>query len=168
MRKLFLLFLLTSFFHSGETFQAPIRSDFVLADSAINPYFKLDREGNIHAVWRKFAFSSVEAVYYAVFDSLGQNIRPPARVSPHRLTLGPHLAISEGHVAVVWAIPGNLDSDIIEFNVFDLSKEIVPGAFYIASDDVYFPDVAQLSDTTFLVVWIGESAFTQSDFQIHG
>ena len=170
MKKLFLLFLLASCFLYGETLRAQLRSDFVLADSAVGGSIRLDGEGNLHAVWRKAdtSYGAENAAYYAAFDSMGLPILAPARVSISNNIWFPRIALLKGHAIVVWEIRGSLDADEIEANVLDLSEEIVPRNIYFAGGDTYSPDVAYLNDTTFIVVWIGEGSFFQSDFQLYG
>lgn len=165
-KKVILLFLLTSSFLYGETLRAQIRSDFILADSAVGSSIRLDGEGNLHAVWKNSG--GERHAYYAVYDSGGHSILAPVRVSVTNNIWVPRLALSEGHAVVVWWLRGTLDNSKIRANVLDLGKEIVARDISIAEDDTYSPDVAYLDDSTFIVVWIGEGSSPQSDFQIYG
>jgi len=169
-KKIILLFFLASSFLYGETLEAQIRSDFILADSALFPTIRLDGEGNIHAVWRKSnnVPGSDNSAYYAVFDSLGHPKLSPARVSIRNDVWDPRIALSNDHAVVVWTKRGNLDSDEIEANVIDLNNEVVPADIDFAFGNTYSPDVAYLNDTTFIVVWIGAISATESDFQLYG
>jgi hypothetical protein len=162
-----LVLTLIAFVINDQGVSAQIRSDFILAEEGAAPSLKIDKNGNIQAVWR------FDGIYYGVFDSLFSTLAFPKRISNSEFTNSPRVTLQNDFGVAVWQI-----RPLIGFNSF------IWGQLFRISGDTMFnniqfndnfrdagrfaPDAAFLNDTTFIVVWAGNGTETGSATGIYG
>lgn len=146
--------------------QAQIRSDFVLFQEGYDPHIALDSQGNLHAT----VGTTFDGIYYGLFDSLGNEIRAPRRISARYDALEPRLTIRENNVVVVWWIRTTFGHDFIVGKQLTASGDTVSSDIFFNEGccDFFSADVAFLNDSTYIVVWSGDDPLTVSPEGIYG
>jgi len=138
--------------YSAST-QAQIRSDFVLFSQGFDPDLAFDAQNRLHAtMWTRD-----RDAYYGLFDSMGQEIIAPKRISTFPNALIPKLAVNENHVAIVWVAQG-IDGSKIMGRLLTVDGDSASStvAFTDYEGVAAVPDVTFLNDSTFIVIWTGE------------
>lgn len=139
-------------FYSVAILSAQIRSDFVLVPIGETPHLKSDGNSRIHATW-----SSDGSVYYGLFDSLGNEINMPKKISESRATLFPRLALDENNIVAVWRrVSSSFNSFIVGQLISHTGDTVFSNTlFHDPSGDAqrFNPDVAFLNDSSFIAVW---------------
>jgi hypothetical protein len=74
-KKILIILSLILVSNCRNALSAQIRSDSLLAEDGAAPNLRIDKNGNIHAVW------SFNGIYYGVFDSLFNFLTFPNRIS---------------------------------------------------------------------------------------
>ncbi|MGH7453061.1 MAG: hypothetical protein ACRENG_17055, partial [bacterium] len=145
---------------------AQIRSDFVLIRGGFDPHIALDSQGKIHVI----ASTILEGAYYGLFDSLGNEIRAPRRISIANVAQEPRLAISDDDVIVVWIVvtPSGF---LIRGQQLTITGDTVLSTIAFSQNccpSLFSADVTFLNDSTYIVVWSGEGSLTPGSDGIYG
>lgn len=141
-----------------------IRSDFALVDTGYALSLRPDRLHNLHAVWKRD-----DGLYYGRFDSLGNELMTPGKIpTTTGLSFSPRLAVAENRGLIVWEATtiGGTNAYIVG-QLFTFDGNLLGNPFMI-NDTLVFdairnsPDVIELTDSSYVVVWSGEGAQTPS------
>ncbi len=135
-----------------------IGSDFVLVPGGQEPSVALDRNSNIHLAWW-----SKGDIYYALFDSMGNQMRAPQKLTNSNIVTGhinrePQMAVIADYAVVVWT------------DIFSTATNNICGQLFTINGDTVFdkirfneygfesvnPDVTFINDSTFFTVWVGD------------
>jgi len=150
--KTILIGFLTLICYAVST-QAQMRSDFVLFSQGFDPDLAFDAQNRLHAtMWTRD-----RNAYYGLFDSMGQEIIAPKKISTFPNALIPKLAVNEDHVVVVWVAQG-IDGSEIMGRLLTVDGDSVSGNVEFTDYDgvAAVPDVTFLNDSTFIVIWTGD------------
>ena len=137
---------------------AQIVPDFVLADSAlVEPDLQLDRHGNLYLAWAGHdpGVPKFTGTRLGFFDSLGQPLQAPLRLTSGSLYTHPRLALSATHAVIVQQSSENYDINPVFGHLVGLD-EIHRQQEISYDGDGLPPDVTYLNDSTFIAVWGAE------------
>ncbi len=149
-RFIFLLILLSTISYSQY------KSDFMIADSSLKPFFDFDNDGYLHMVWCN-AQTRDKSVRYSSFDSAGNIVYQTRRISSTIAASDPKLAINKKMIACVWEDRVALNFTI--FSTYIVGKILKDGLDY--SNELHIDD----GDTTFIdayrrapeIIWHNDS-----------
>ncbi|MFQ5709249.1 MAG: T9SS type A sorting domain-containing protein [bacterium] len=166
-RKILILIYVLLCVASLDSIYAQIRSDFVLVEKGAAPSLKVDKNGNIQVIWLH------EGIYHGVFDSLLNEIKASKRISSSGQAYSPRLDVKKEYAMVVWEVSQpTIFNSLIGGQLLTVSGDTVSGNVEFNDSfgdaDRFAPDVAFLTDTTFIVVWSGNGPGTGSSTGIYG
>jgi len=140
------------------------RNDFMIADSALSPFFDFDSNGKIHFVWQNFQKKD-NSVYYVCLDSIGNIVINRRKISSTLASATPTLAIKNNNVFCVWEDRISLEASF--FKTFIIGKILKDGKDYtneieiddwgIVPTDGFrrIPTAICHNDTILYTVWCG-------------
>ena len=76
---------------------------FTLADSAGASIIQFDNNGNLHCAWIKHSGdSNFHGIYYCIFDTAGNEIIQPYKISNSSMVISPHFDFGLSNLIFAW------------------------------------------------------------------
>jgi hypothetical protein len=157
-----------------------VKPDFLLSESSLFPSLNVDNVGNVHAVWtlrrQDSLLQTTDSISYAIYDSLFRAVKAPQKISEqwYSVMYNPCIAIGNNAVLIIWErqIIYDIFTSYIFGQLMTLDGQPIYRNFMINEPMSkrlrIFPNVANLNDSTFFVVWSGWGSQTPGFYGVYG